>query len=168
MPCTGQAEIIAYYDGAAPVFSLADETNPNGGINLTYQGALPYTNADGTDRCPALDPSTGYQVQRYLNIFIACDKNAKTLVVDGYTERGQCQYYITGRAAAACGSKGDPFEAKYYDGDAFGFVVLGWVLLAPITYISTSPPHYLGGPYPFNPFFPSISRLPRSLEVLRF
>jgi hypothetical protein len=57
-----------------------------------------------SDRCSDLDPSTGTNVLRNLNIFIACDKNAKTLVVDKYTERGQCQYFIMARAAAACGT----------------------------------------------------------------
>ena len=47
-----------------------------------------------SDRCSDLDPSTGTNILRYLNIIIACDKNAKTLVVDKYTERGQCNYYI--------------------------------------------------------------------------
>ncbi len=103
MPCTGAAEIIAYYDGTAPAFSLNDETNPNGGINLTYQGALPYINTDGTDRCPALDPSTGYQVQRSVNVYISCNKSAPGLTVVKYTERGQCQYFIEAQSALACG-----------------------------------------------------------------
>ena len=34
---TDNAEILAYYDGSAPIFALYDETNPSGGINLTYQ-----------------------------------------------------------------------------------------------------------------------------------
>ena len=33
---TQNAEILSYYDGAAPIFALYDETNPSGGINLTY------------------------------------------------------------------------------------------------------------------------------------
>ncbi len=66
---------MAYYNGAAPTFALTDESNPNGGINLTYSGALPYKLDDGsTDLCSQLDPATGFQVQRYLNIFIGCDK----------------------------------------------------------------------------------------------
>jgi hypothetical protein len=102
--CTGQAEVLAYYDGSAPTFSLADETNPNGGINLTYAGALPYINFDlQTDRCLAIDPSTGYQVQRYVNMYISCDKSAPGLTVVKYTERGQCQYFLEAQSALACG-----------------------------------------------------------------
>jgi hypothetical protein len=107
-PCTGQAEVLAYYDGSAPTFALNDEVNPRAGVNLTYAGALPYLLPTGeTDRCPQTDPATGYNVQRYVNIFIGCDENVKAgspLAVDKYTERGQCQYYIEARSALACGA----------------------------------------------------------------
>ncbi len=33
---TDDAELLAYYDGAPPIFALYDETDPLGGINLTY------------------------------------------------------------------------------------------------------------------------------------
>jgi len=161
--CTGQAEVLAYYDGSAPTFSLADEANPNGGINLTYAGALPYINFDQqTDRCPAIDPSTGYQVQRYVNIFIGCDKNAKTLTVDKYTERGQCQYYIEARAAAACGVTGDPFVdcsgGKCYFGKDMAGLFFGTVLLiVPFCYVVWKYCDYRGWLEPVKRFIPDVS-----------
>jgi hypothetical protein len=103
-PCTGQAEVLAYYDGSAPIFALMDETDPNSGVNITYPGALPYVLADGTtDRCPQIDPATGYQVRRYVNMYISCNKSEPGLAVVKYTERGQCQYYIEAYSALACG-----------------------------------------------------------------
>ena len=117
VPCTGQGEVIAYYDGvetingdkpgSPPIFSLMDEANPNGGINLTYFGTPSWRQwapSTDTDRCTVIDPSTGYNVQRSLNIFIGCDPKVKGLNVTDYTERGQCQYFITAKSAAACGT----------------------------------------------------------------
>jgi hypothetical protein len=103
-PCTGQAEVLAYYDGSAPIFALMDETDPNSGVNISYPGALPYVLADGTtDRCPQLDPATGYQVLRYVNMYISCNKSEPGLAVVKYTERGQCEYFIELQSALACG-----------------------------------------------------------------
>lgn len=103
-PCTGQGEVLAFYDGSAPVFALMDEANPNSGVNITYPGALPYVLADGTtDRCTQIDPATGYQVQRYVNMYISCNRSEPGLAVVKYTERGQCQYYIEAHSALACG-----------------------------------------------------------------
>ena len=43
---TDNAEVLAYYDGAAPIFQLYDESNPNGGINLTYQVSAAHRDRD--------------------------------------------------------------------------------------------------------------------------
>ena len=56
-PVTDNAEVIAYYDGSPPIFALADESNPQGGINLTYLGASAYS-ADPFP-CGGVDPATG-------------------------------------------------------------------------------------------------------------
>ena len=105
--CTASSEIIAYYDegNIQPNFQLNDDTpytNPNAGINLTFLGALPYSS--DSFKCTEIDPGTGFPVERSLNVFIGCDANIKGINVIDYTERGQCQYYITATSAAACGT----------------------------------------------------------------
>ena len=57
------------------------------------------------------------------------------MAVDGYTERGQCQYFITARSASACGSPGDPFEGKYFPGDMAGLFFGTVFLIVPFCYI---------------------------------
>ena len=101
--CTAQAEIIAYYDDGdtQPNFQLNDD-NPNAGINLTFAGSPPYSS--DSFKCTEIDPGTGFPVERSLNVFIGCDANVKGLNVIDYTERGQCQYYITATSSAACGN----------------------------------------------------------------
>lgn len=56
-PVTDNAEVISYYDGSPPIFSLYDESNPQGGINLTYLGATAYT--QDPFPCGGVDPATG-------------------------------------------------------------------------------------------------------------
>ena len=174
VPCTGQAEILAYYDGvetvrgdtpgSPPIFSLTDETNPSGGINLTYLGALPWkawAPSTDTDRCSAIDPATGYNVQRSVNIYIGCDKSAKGLNVIDYTERGQCQYYIRATSSVACGAAGDPFEGKYYPSDMAWLWFGSLFLMAPFCYIGAS---RAGGRWVglFAPFFITHAQPPNS------
>ena len=109
-PCTGQAEVLAVFEGFAPGYALMDETNADSGVNITVTPAPAYLLPTGeTDRCPQTDPATGYSVMKYFNLYVACDPNATQLVVTKYTERGQCQYYVEARSALACGAgKGGP------------------------------------------------------------
>lgn len=65
---TDNAEIISYYDGQPPVFALQDETNPQGGIVLTYLGATAYLNEPFP--CGGTDPATGSAPLRSLFVFL--------------------------------------------------------------------------------------------------
>jgi hypothetical protein len=103
------AEVLAYYDGGAPVFSMYDESNPQGGINLTFPAA-PLWSMDPF-QCDFLDPTTGVAAQRTVNIFIACDASVAGLAVDNYYEPSECRYYIAARSALACGSPQSPTPA---------------------------------------------------------
>ena len=116
-PCEANVEVLAYYDGAPPTFALYDEGtyqdpstwSPANGINLTYVGARAYSS--DAFKCTDTDPASGLPVSRSLNLFIACDSAGKTtdaLAVIGYTEQGQCQFYITASHALACGASGVP------------------------------------------------------------
>ena len=139
--CTAQAEILAYYDEGSiqPNFQLNDDsyTNANAGINLTFLGALPYSS--DSFKCTEIDPGTGFPVERSLNVFIGCDKNVKGLNVIDYTERGQCQYYITATSAAACGSAGDPYDGQYFPKDMAGLFFGTVLLIVPFCYIGVCP-----------------------------
>jgi hypothetical protein len=56
------------------------------------------------------------------------------------TEPTTCRYLISGRSAAACGVKGDPFDYQGYSDDpahSFGFVVLGATIAVLITVLYT-------------------------------
>ena len=106
--CTAQAEIIAHYDegNIQPSFQLNQDipyTDPNAGINLTFMGSPPYSS--DSFKCTEIDPGTGFPVERSLNVFIGCDSKVAGLNVVDYTERGQCQYYITANSSAACGTR---------------------------------------------------------------
>ena len=133
-PCTKQGEIVAIYDGSPPAFNLINEGDPNG-ISLTYVGAPAYR-ADSfpcgdfdNQNDPNNDPSTGFPRQRSFTLQLTCDKSVKTGIAGLYfRERDACEYVATGRSAAACGAKGDPFNNPYTPADAFGFVVLGATL----------------------------------------
>lgn len=72
--CTAACEVIAPYTGAAPAFTLWDESNAKGGITLSYQGALPYA-TDPFGACP-IDPRTGFPSQRSFTVNLACDPKA--------------------------------------------------------------------------------------------
>lgn len=54
---TDNQEVISFYDGASPIFALYDESNPRGGINLTFPGATAYT--QDPFPCGGVDPATG-------------------------------------------------------------------------------------------------------------
>ena len=69
--CTGDCEIVAPYTGAAPIFALLDETNPQGGISLRYEGAPAYS-GDPFGSCP-LDVRTGLAAQRAFTINLFCN-----------------------------------------------------------------------------------------------
>lgn len=107
--------------------------------------------------------TTGVSVTRSLNIFIGCNQGGKEtdpLSVIGYTEVGQCQYYIQTSHKLGCGVAGDPYDNIYLSpssapvapsasftplpvaaaaqsasgGEKFGFSVLGIVLALPIAF----------------------------------
>jgi hypothetical protein len=92
---------------------------------------------------------TGLAVTRSLNIFIGCNQGGKEsdpLNVIGYTEEGQCQYYIQTSHKLACGVLGDPYDARIvksigavtwrdFPSPNFGFVCLGAFLIAPVIYL---------------------------------
>ncbi len=105
-PVADNAEVIAYYDGSPPMFALYDETNPQGGINLTYQGASAYS-VDPYP-CGSVDPATGITRLRNVNLFIGCDMSVNNLTVNSYSEIGVCQYYITALSKYACGVSPPP------------------------------------------------------------
>jgi len=116
--CTDNMELISYYNGLAPAFSLFDEgtaggvtaLSPNNGINLSYTPALAFSDDNS---CTAKDARTGEAVVRTVNVFIACDAagyDSAPLNVVGYTEEGQCQYYIRTSHKLGCGAAGDPYD----------------------------------------------------------
>ena len=117
--CTGNIELLSYYDGHAPVFSLFDEftaggvtaLSPSNGINLTYTPSLAFS--DDRFACFAKDARTGEPVVRTVNVYIACDAAGYVdapLNVIGYTEEGQCQYYVRTSHKLGCGAAGDPYD----------------------------------------------------------
>ena len=71
VPCTSNCEIVAPYTGSAPIFALLDETNPQGGISLRYEGAPAYA-ADPFGSCPN-DPRTGLPAQRSFTLNLFCN-----------------------------------------------------------------------------------------------
>lgn len=99
-------EVLAFYDGGAPIFSLFDESDPQSGINLTF----PAMNSFSTDPfpCDTTDPATGDTVLRSVNIYIACDPSVSGLAVEYYSEPRSCLYFVTARSALACGSTLSP------------------------------------------------------------
>lgn len=103
---TGSAEVLAYYDGGAPTFSLFDESDALSGVNLTFPPA-PLWSSDPF-ACETSDPSSGAPTQRTVNVFIACDASISGLAVDSYFEPSECHYFITARSALACGSNLSP------------------------------------------------------------
>jgi len=157
VPCEGGVEIVAYYDGTGAIMTLYDEGTWNGvtstswqnGINLTFVGARPYE-ADGNFKCNAFDVTTGGAVNRNLNIFIGCNQGGKPsdpLQITGFTEEGQCQYYIQASHKLACGVAGDPYDAAIVEAIPGAFPVsatparnwwftcLGTFIIAPVIYI---------------------------------
>jgi len=106
---TDNAEILTYYDGGAPIFALYNQSNPRGGINLTYAGALAF--ADDQFQCGGIEPTTGLPPTRSVNLYIACNSSEPGLAVSSYTERGSCQYYITAYSAKACSGEPSPSSA---------------------------------------------------------
>lgn len=72
--CTANCEIVAPYIGAAPIFSLLDETKPQGGISLKYEGAPAYA-TDPFGSCPA-DPRTSLPAQRSFTINLLCPSDS--------------------------------------------------------------------------------------------
>jgi len=117
--CTGNIELLSYYDGQSASFSLYDEGQPGGvtaaspsnGINFTFTPSLLFS--DQRFQCTNKDPRTGLPVVRTVNVFIACNPAGYTtdpLVVTGFTEQGQCQYYVTASHLLACGAPGDPYN----------------------------------------------------------
>ena len=121
--CTGNIELLSYYNGDAPVFSLYDEgsaggvttTSPLNGVNLTYTPSLAFS--DDRFACTSKDPRTGEPVVRTVNLYIACNPGGRVtdpLNVLGYTEEGQCQYYIQSSHILGCGALGDPYDPTAY------------------------------------------------------
>ena len=117
--CTGNIELLSYYKGDTPVFSLFDEgtaagvtvASPANGINISYTPSLAFKG--DAFPCNALDPATGEAVVRTINLYIACNAAGDpgdALTVVGYSEQGQCQYYITAAHKLACGVPGDPYD----------------------------------------------------------
>lgn len=120
-------------------FYLMDNTNPDGGVQLVHSGMPPATGETFT--CPA-DPVTGLQLDRQLTVQIKCDRSVPSTnyAIDSMTEPTTCRYLISGRSAAACGVKGDPFDYQGYSDDpahSFGFVVLGATIAVLITVLYT-------------------------------
>ncbi len=99
-PCTKEAEVLAYFDGSPPSFSLLNEGSQNG-LTLTYSGALAFDQ----DPYPcgsagAKDPSTGEAPARSLEIRMSCDPAQTTgLGTTYFYERDTCQYVITTSSA---------------------------------------------------------------------
>ena len=125
--CTGNIELLSYYDGQAPAFSLFDEgtatgvtaASPSHGINLTYTPSLAFS--DDRFACPNKDPRTGEPVVRTVNVHIACDAGGypdAPLKVIGYTEEGQCQYFVRTSHKLGCGAVGDPYDPTAYPSGA--------------------------------------------------
>ena len=118
-PCENTAELLSYYDGAAPAMALFDEgpdasvtaDSPSHGINLTFVGAVPYKSDSFS--CTLINPATGLPVSRRVNLFIGCDAGGTVddaLAVQGYIEQGQCQYYVLTSHKLACGAAHDPYD----------------------------------------------------------
>ena len=107
--------------------------------------------------CTAFDTTTGVPVTRNLNIYIGCNQGGKTtdpLNVIGYTEEGQCQYYVKTSHKLGCGVPGDPFDLglltqsdipiEFTPTRNWWFTCLGTFLMAPIIYIIYSFMDYKG------------------------
>lgn len=111
--CTENSEVLAAYTGGEYTLGegldvrLNANNDPAGGLNLTWAN-LPAFSSDPFV-CHTTDPATGLVTPRSVNIFIACDAAAVGLVVESYSEPVECSYYITARAAAACGSTDSPY-----------------------------------------------------------
>lgn len=97
---TDNVDMLAIYDGAPPTIVLSDETNPNGGINITYIGA-PFWSQDPFP-CSEINPATGFPFQRAVNIQVSCDNTVYGLEVDSYHEARSCAYFIIAKSRAAC------------------------------------------------------------------
>ena len=111
--CTENAEVLARYTagentlGDALDVKLNDPADPQSGVNLTWANLPAFTSDPFV--CSVIDPTTGNVVPRSVNLFIACDETASSLIVDSFSEPQQCAYYITARAAAACATTNNPF-----------------------------------------------------------
>ena len=92
--------------------------------------------------------TTGVPVTRSLNIYIGCNQGGKTtdaLNVIGYTEIGQCQYYIQTSHKLGCGVAGDPYDLVDIRASDipisttstrnWWFTCLGAFLIAPVIYV---------------------------------
>jgi hypothetical protein len=122
-----------------------------------FVGALPYK-ADGNQLCFAFDVTTGEAVSRNLNIFIGCDQGGSPsapLNIIGYTEEGQCQYFIKTSHKLGCGVPGDPYDAAIVEKIPgainidtptrnWWFTCLGTFIIAPVIYIIYSYMDYKG------------------------
>ena len=97
--CTKSAEVLAYYDGSPPTFNLIQESDPNGGVSLSFAGALPYV--DDPFPCSkgsSIDPSTGYAPTRSVTVNIACDPSQQGLAPATFFEvqTCTCQFLLLG------------------------------------------------------------------------
>jgi hypothetical protein len=104
------SEVLAFYDGGAPGFSLYDESDPQSGINLTFPAMNSYKM--NPFACFNIDPATGDEVLRKVNIFISCDPGVADLAVDGYSEASTCHTLslrgARSRAARLCHRRRPP------------------------------------------------------------
>ena len=120
-----------------------------------FVGARGYASDSFT--CTAFDPTTGVAVTRSVNIYIGCNQAGKTtdpLNVIGYTEEGQCTYYIKTSHKLGCGVLGNPFDinllsesdipTNFTPTRNWWFTCLGTFLMAPIIYIIYSYMDYKG------------------------
>jgi hypothetical protein len=133
--CTGDCTVIAHDKSCD--YQLLDASNPtSGGVTWTHAGMPP----DSSDpfQC-STDPTTGCSRERQLSVKLYCDSSAKdpaSFTFLGISEPSQCSYLLEARAAAACGTKGDPFDPGQDSGGMrFGFVVLGAALTIGLSYV---------------------------------
>lgn len=101
--CTGNAEVLAAYDGSAPAFKLWSVGSVTGGITLIYPPTLNY--AADPFQCGGTDPATGTAYTRSLYIRLDCDESVKSglaNIVFAEDPVEICQFNIRARTAAAC------------------------------------------------------------------
>lgn len=79
--CTKDCAVLGVFDRVEqPVFSLLDDTNPDGGLQLRFVSPVSVT--EPTDPRPCtIDPSTGVPYPRVVTMRFLCDANATASAV---------------------------------------------------------------------------------------